>query len=203
MNLIHKKDKAFKLCLFFSFLISSSSFLSSCVQTFPTFPPSASCDFVIPEPPDFDCYKNKANTGEKIKLFISIRATFAHTEPLGNVTRYESGKNQITVTPILGPATIFPIHLPVDIPSDGSPYEVEVSIVGQECSTCANGYSDPTETPYGNCPPVTITNTNPWTYRAAKPRWNQTYPLGAYYTTQTVSPSRTFNVPNSCGCAVQ
>lgn len=57
------------------------------------------------------------------------------------------------------------------MPSDGKPAYCEVNIQGTSCSECANGRSNPSEVPNASCPNVTVTTTVPWSYIAAKPRW--------------------------------
>jgi hypothetical protein len=185
------------------FFIGMNAIFSSCNSTtFPTYPPGASCTFGIPELPNFDCYTTKIPAGRKIKLFINIRVTFLYQSKTT-----EFSNQSISVTPVPGPLTIFPAQLAALIPSDNSPYEVEVNVQGDECSTCANGYSDPAESPviYGNCPATTITTTNPWTYRAAKPRWTGGRRFNSFQAAYTFAANdfyRILNTPYSCGCTV-
>lgn len=188
--------------LIFFFIGINAIFISCNPTTFPTYPPGASCTFGIPEMPNFDCYTTKNPSGRKIKLFINIRVTFLY-----NSKTTEFDNQSISVTPMLGPSTIFPVQLAALIPNDGTPYEVEINVQGEECSTCANGYSDPAESyfVYGNCPATTITTTNPWTYRAAKPRWTGGRRFNSFQAAYTFAANdfyRISNTPYSCGCTV-
>ena len=184
------------------FIIGFSAIFIGCNSTtFPSYPPAGACVFSIPEPPDFECFTNKAGTGRKIKLFIEIKVYFMFQSK-----KTDFRTDTIYVQPTTGPASIFPVLLPTQIPSDNTPYEVEVNIQGEECSTCANSYSDPAEnSAYGNCVASTITTTTPWTYRGAKPRWQGGKRFSTYNTAYTMifqDFGRIPNIPFSCGCTV-
>jgi hypothetical protein len=183
------------------FCIGLSMIFTGCAPRFPDYPPGAACAFSIPEPPTFECFTNNANTGRKIKLFMEIKVYFMYQSK-----KTEFRTDTISVEPTIGPSTIFPVLLTTQIPSDNTPYEVEVNILGNECSTCALGYSNPTENPaYGRCVATTITNTTPWSYVGARPRWQGGKRLTTYnpsYTMIVQDFGRIPNLPNSCGCTV-
>lgn len=175
--------------------------LSNCTPRFPNYPASKTCDFSISEPLG-ECYTNYSKTGRKIKFIISIMTKIEVSSALGTRTELFDDST-ITVEPIVGPGSIFPVHLPVDIPASG-PCQVEIYIQGAECSTCANNESVSNEVPYGNCPSATL-NTNPATYRAALPRWQGTLPIQDCRNVNGQNLSgvpRIPNVPFSCGCTV-
>lgn len=158
------------------------------------------CTFTITEPKDYNCYIDQAGTGRKIKMFINVVTKYI--DPNSNTSNTIGWDDKsIIIDPS---ATPFPVTITARVPINSSSLSViDVNMEGVECSTCANGYSLPTETPYGQCPSTIITTTTPWSYRAAKPRWSGTRTLRNPPATLTVNPlERIPNVPNSCGCTV-
>jgi hypothetical protein len=91
-----------------------------------------------------------------------------------------------------------PISVNAQVPDRG-PFWIEVTIMGEQCSTCANQYGGTSNDVVNNCPRVPVSGG----IQAAYPRWN------GYFVIQTPSAaltldriSRIRNVPNSCGCVV-
>ena len=162
------------------------------------------CTFVIPSLPNFDCYKNTAGTGSKIRITINLKTRYH----LGS----SSGANYIDITggdknKDFDPSSEqFPITIVAPIPNDTRTdwsWEVEVNITGLDCSPCANGYGDSQHESTGTCPSNWIVpGSNPWQYYAAYPRWNSVFRKVGYVTTfNLLSIKRAYNKPNSCNCS--
>lgn len=99
--------------------------------------------------------------------------------------------------------TSFPVTLSANMPSDGKAAYVEVVVQGLTCSECANGYGDPQEQPYANCPNMVVFGSSPFQYIAARPQWFAVLQVPAYLPTINMyNVQRTMNVPNTCGCYV-
>jgi hypothetical protein len=180
------------ICLAIIIMLNDCKFHPSVPSRFST------CTFVIPGLQNYDCYLNKAGTGRKIKLSINL------------VTKYEnlsnSGPNYLTesdVTIHFDPtANSFPLQINALIPNDPStttwPWNCEVNISGEECSTCAGGYGYPGEAT-GACPAIYINGSNPPMYQAAKPQWQVKILETTYMSSFTFGAiKRNNNVPNSC-----
>jgi hypothetical protein len=171
---------------------------SKCTTFTPNPPAAGPCTFTIYPPAKYECYLNHAGTGRKIILFINLTTRFINPNNTG--PQYlDYADSSITIDPSVTP---FPVTLTLNAPSGY--FVANLYMQGTECSPCANGTSIPDEIPYGDCPQVTITSTNPWTYRAALPRWEGDYRFQKYQPTATLDGCpRTTNLPNSCGCTVQ
>jgi len=186
-----------RLLFQFSFLLLTAMVLNGC-STFPGFPPAGPCVFTIQASDIPNCYTKFGGT-QKIKFFINIVTKFYDPNNGGRVTNFDD--KSITINPS---TTTFPIQITANIPNQAStPFEVEVNFVGDECSTCANGASNFSETPYGVCQPVINTTTTPWTTMAAKPRFKKDVRFSSYVATINVGTvGQILNVPNTCGCLV-
>ena len=181
------------------------------LQKFRIYPPKTS---IYSATQDFNCYKNASNTGAKIKFFINVTASVFWTDGDRNSYLHEIDNKSISVTPTVG-FDGFPVDIYLNIAEDETVTVVEFYMQGDECSTCANGYSDESETPFGKCDFFQIPNSSPTSYRAAYPRWttkgqysygrtNTTISIGLLGGLSTIEPSliRMSNLSNSCGCTV-
>ena len=166
--------------------------LTSC-DDLPDYPANAPVTYTIGQPAEYDCYTTQ-NGGQKIRLKIIITSRIPHNN---SMTLF--AEKSILYDPA---TSVFPLTITDVLPVSG-PYTVEVNIIGDQCSTCANGFSFPDESPYGNCPEYMVSSGPPATYLAAKPRWAAESHHGSYLAALTYNNlSRIPNVPNSCGCLV-
>lgn len=103
--------------------------------------------------------------------------------------------------------TPFPVTIVASMPNDKDFIGgVEITIDGLQCSECANGYGDPTEST-NSCPNQAILNTNPQKWQAAKPRWfGGNDNIRTYQQAITLGKAnRIPNVKNTCnsGCWIE
>ncbi len=97
-----------------------------------------------------------------------------------------------------GDVAKLPLEINALIPSNNTPFIVEITVVGKECSNCASHYgADISTAPCGSID--VIENGVLVGKKAAIPRW---YRSAQYNTTTTeinnISVSRTSNLPNTC-----
>lgn len=184
----------------FFFMILVLTF-SGCVNVPAPPPPATTCNFTILEPNNYSCYVRHQGAGvptTKIKLLINL--TTKYVNPSNTGVDY-IGYDDVNFN--FDPSTMsFPVTIAAKIPSKYV-WGCEVNIQGTQCSECANGYGDPTEST-GNCGAYVYT-TSPLTYRSAIPRWQSFTGFGTtnISTAVTNKADRIPNFPNSCVCTVQ
>lgn len=168
-------------------------------QNPPAWPQGANCTYTIAAPAFFNDCNTKHLGNVKIKVAVNLITKFYDANNNGSIAKFD--EKDIVVDPAVTP---FPITITALAPNNGKPYTVGITMQGEVCSECANGRSDPSETPYGACgPSATNTTTNPWTQLAAIPRWNGNGSFSSYHATESIGVLGPIpNVHNSCAYCV-